>query len=360
MFEDGGNRDAHPRLDRETPLSRVSPDQEVEEREDETFAPPLDEEDIDVEECVRLLRRFRAERERLRQHCRELQAKLAHYFNSKTADDGQQERGGTAIDRDYRKHMAILADLKWRQARITEAAQQQTEELKRRSQEKLDQVEKEWRDLMALKQDVLVTVLRGKLGKQAAQAKVEQIQASEHHHEDKLVKARLENIRLKNKIRKYQVTDCPKEEQEKRLQLLCSELMSESKALNEKIDMQNKELLKLSNKIIATTEVLTHVKEKFQWSLTENHAKRSRLAEVRSTVAEKRDALTRLKQACNSLRADNLRLKERRGLLGNTVLLRDYEDQVDACDHLEEQLRQLRLARAELVPKSGRRRKKRL
>lgn len=90
----------------------------------------------------------------------------------------------------------------------------------------------------------------------------------------------------------------------------------------------------------------------------EVQAKREQLAEVEASVARKRDLLTRTKQARNSLQRDNLRLKECRGLLGNRVLLRDFEDTVDASDRLEEQLENLKCRQAEIVFSCGRWKKK--
>ncbi len=86
----------------------------------------------------------------------------------------------------------------------------------------------------------------------------------------------------------------------------------------------------------------------------EVQAKRQQLAEVEATVARKRELLTRTKQARNGLQRDNLRLKECRGLLGNRVLLRDFEDTVDASNHLEEQLENLKGRQAEIVFSCGR------
>lgn len=86
----------------------------------------------------------------------------------------------------------------------------------------------------------------------------------------------------------------------------------------------------------------------------EVQAKREQLAEVEAVIARKRDLLTRTKQARSSLQRDNQRLKERRGLLGNRVLLRDFEDTVDAADHLEEQLENLKRRQAEIVLSCGR------
>lgn len=101
-------------------------------------------------------------------------------------------------------------------------------------------------------------------------------------------------------------------------------------------------------------QLLSNVKEKLFWGQMEVQAKREQLAEVEATVARKRDLLTRTKQARNRLQRDNLRLKESRGLLGNRVLLRDFEDTVDASDRLEERLEDLKGRQAEIVFSCGR------
>lgn len=44
------------------------------------------------------------------------------------------------------------------------------------------------------------------------------------------------------------------------------------------------------------------------------------------TLVQKRDLLTRSKQARDALRADNVQLKQRGGLVGHRTLLGDYED----------------------------------
>lgn len=55
-------------------------------------------------------------------------------------------------------------------------------------------------------------------------------------------------------------------------------------------------------------------------------------------LVQKRDLLTRSKQARDALRADNAQLKQRGGLVGHKTLLRDYEDKKDevcvVCRHV--------------------------
>ena len=59
--------------------------------------------------------------------------------------------------------------------------------------------------------------------------------------------------------------------------------------------------------------------------------------------------MNKIKQSRDSLRIDNLRLKQNSGLLGNTVLLRDFEECVDKNDIIETQIEHLKRKHAELL-----------
>lgn len=139
--------------------------------------------------------------------------------------------------------------------------------------------------------------------------------------------------------------------------------------LNEKIEERNDDILKLRRKVTSTVQVLTHVKEKLQYlqashcmystihTLTHAHTltdwecweekQASRhgcycgqgiSAENVQCIAtaacvhacvQSRDHLTRMKQSRDSLRMDNNRLRQRGGLVGHKVLLRDYQERKD-------------------------------
>lgn len=86
----------------------------------------------------------------------------------------------------------------------------------------------------------------------------------------------------------------------------------------------------------------------------EVQTKRQQLTELEAAVATRKDLLTRTKQALNQLQRDNVRLNESRGLLGNRVLLRDFEETLDASDHLEKHLEDLKYQQAQAVFKCGR------
>ncbi|XP_061403966.1 coiled-coil domain-containing protein 96-like [Lethenteron reissneri] len=95
--------------------------------------------------------------------------------------------------------------------------------------------------------------------------------------------------------------------------------------------------------------MLTHVKEKLQFVQVENEEQRAALASVEVHVAQRRDTLTRTKQARDALRTDNTRLRRRAGLLGSPQLLRDLEVAVDGAERLRGRLQELRARHAGLA-----------
>ncbi|XP_062372560.1 coiled-coil domain-containing protein 96-like [Sardina pilchardus] len=347
------NDNGPPRIDPGTPEGeRSSPGSE---------SPEQVEEEADIEEdpgidYMEILTELQNEKEKLSQHNTQMQFKLVEYFRKKTGDEAkpERERDKAVSDQEQRfqKYIDIMSSLKNQHRRDSELHQQQAEELRQQVQAKLGQADQEWHAFMEQKRAVAVAVLSRRLGKQAAQAEVEQIQAAEQRRESELVAVRLENIKLKNKTGKLEAELRAKEELAEGLHLIDFEqLKIENQTYNEKIEERNEELLKLRKKITSTVQVLTHVKEKLQFVQVENQARRVQLADVEALVARKRDALTRTKQARDGLRMDNLKLRQRCGLLGNQTLLRDFEEKVDSSEALEQRLEMLKRRHAELILK---------
>ncbi|KAG5260899.1 hypothetical protein AALO_G00297770 [Alosa alosa] len=346
------NDNGPPRIDPGTPEGeRSSSDSESPEQVEEAEV----EEDTGID-YMEVLTELQNEKEKLNQHNTQMQYKLVEYFRRKTGDEAkpERERDKAVSDQEqrYQKYIDIMEGLKNQQRRDSELHQQQAEELRQQVQAKLGQTDQEWHAFMEQKRAVAVAVLSRRLGKQAAQAEVEQIQVAEQRRESELVAVRLENIKLKNKTGKLEAELRSKEELAEGLHLIDFEqLKIENQTYNEKIEERNEELLKLRKKITSTVQVLTHVKEKLQFVQVENQARRVQLADVEALVALKRDALTRTKQARDGLRMDNLRLRQRCGLLGNQTLLRDFEEKVDTSEALEQRLEMLKRRHAELILK---------
>ncbi|XP_041840792.1 coiled-coil domain-containing protein 96 [Melanotaenia boesemani] len=330
------------------------------EKEREATAAAADKEDSRYEESIQLFQELCEERDKVSQQNRQLQLKLADFLSKKARGDSQlEEKPETEQLQEYKKCISILNDLRQQLAADSESAQQQAEELSLQSQEKLDRVENEWRALVELKRDAAVSALSRRLGKEAAQAKVDAVLKAEQLRQDELIKMRLKHFKLVFKIGRLEA-ELREEEEHGRdpLQIQFEQLQAKKLEQKKLAEKENEESLKLQKKISVCLEVLSNIKEKLYWSQMEVQAKREQLAKVEAMVARKKDLLTRTKQARNSLQRDNRKLKERCGLLGNRVLLRDFEDTVDASNHLEKHLEDLKSQRAEISSSCDRWRKK--
>ncbi|XP_066537169.1 coiled-coil domain-containing protein 96 [Hoplias malabaricus] len=306
---------------------------------------------VNYEEMLELLQDLQMERDKLSYVNSQLQVKLADYFHKKMGQDLHPERENVinVQQQCYQKYLDMMEGLKWQQLHDLELHQQQEEEQKRQSQEKLEQLQQEWRAQQEVEYKLIVAALTKMLGKQAAQTKAEQLQQAEQKKQQELVTVRLENIKLK--IRMEPEMKAGKKLIEGWHPIDIEQLKIENQTYNEKIEERNEELLKLRRKITNTVQVLTHVKNKLQFVQTENQMKQAELSDMNAALSRKQDVLTQTKQARDALRADNLHLRQTSGLLGNKPLLRDFEQKVDTCESLEAKLETLKRRHAELTLK---------
>ncbi|KAL4660939.1 hypothetical protein GN956_G1592 [Arapaima gigas] len=307
---------------------------------------------VDHEEVMRTLCQLQDERDCLMQRNSQLQARLAELLHKKVGEEVRHEPQKVASDPEqrYLRCMAVMEELREQYQQEAESHQHQAEQLQLQTQEKLKRVKMEWRALQTLKRDVATEALARRVGRQAAQAQVEQIQEAEQHREKELVHVRLENVRLRRRAQRYEAALRGKEELAGGLHFIDFEqLKIENQTYGEKLEERGEELLRLRRKITNTVQELTHVREKLHFVAEENEVRRRHLVDVEAAVGRTRDVLTHTKQARDSLRADNLRLRQRCGLLGQVTLLRDWEDKVSAIEELEQRLDTLKRRHAELV-----------
>ncbi|XP_043918747.1 coiled-coil domain-containing protein 96 [Protopterus annectens] len=312
--------------------------------------------DVDREELIKRYHELMDERGKIQHQNAQLQNKLADYFRKKKGEEMKREVDKAVSDQEQRyiKYMSSLEEQKSQYKQDSDDFQQQIEEQRARCQEKLEQVNSEWQTLLAYKKQVAVAALSRKLGKQSAMKEVEELLAKEQRKENEVIRVRLENIKLKNKIKISESSLKAKEELAEGLHLIDFEqLKIENQTYNEKIEERNEELLKLRKKITTTVQVLTHLKEKLQFVQVENQRMKGQLLDIEANVAQKRDILTRTKQARDSLRIDNLKLRQQSGLLSNKVLLRDFEVKVTANEEQALHLKTLKRQYAELTLNSA-------
>lgn len=109
---------------------------------------------------------------------------------------------------------------------------------------------------MALKQDVAVTVLSRRLGKGAAQAKVEATLATEKLLQHELIKLRLKHNKLRIKIHRLEAELRVGEEHARDpLHLQFVQLQAERLELQRRAEKQKEESLKMQKKISGSLEV---------------------------------------------------------------------------------------------------------
>lgn len=246
--------------------------------------------------------------------------------------------------------MAQVDELRKLDAAERENYKNQMEDLRIKCEDKKQRVDEERKKFMEFKKQVALNAISNRSGKPVPPKDIEQALSVENKKEQDVVAVRLENIKLKNKLKKKEHQLKSKEELAEGLHLIDFEqLKIENQTYNEKIEERNEEILKLRKKITSTVQVLTHLKEKLQFVQAENQVQKGRLREVEAEAAMKRDILSRTKQARDALRIDNQRLRQSCGLLGNEPLLRDFEERKDESDDLRERLERLKMTHAELT-----------
>ncbi len=207
-------------------------------------------------EYMDLLPELQAESETLSKLNGQLQTKIAAYISKKAGDKHPRLEGDISDQEQYQKYLNLMEELKVQHHLVSELHQQQTEELRQQSSEKLKQVEHELRSLAALKYEAAMTSLTGKVGKQAALAKVEKLQADELKQEDKLASVRLNNVKLKNKISQLETELKSKRELADGLLLMDFEqLKTENQTFKDKLKERNEELIRVKRKVACSVQV---------------------------------------------------------------------------------------------------------
>uniref|UniRef100_A0AAY5ETW5 CCDC113/CCDC96 coiled-coil domain-containing protein n=1 Tax=Electrophorus electricus TaxID=8005 RepID=A0AAY5ETW5_ELEEL len=312
----------------EGPLQPTADQLEVEQTTADQ--PEVEQTTLEAEQ-MKPLHDLQAERDKLSLRNSQLLLQLLHHICRKAPNEPHALHGTTDIselEQRYLKLLDTVENLARQHCSDSELHLQQAIDLHQQSQEKVEQVEREWKAWAEARCEATVATLSRTLGRRTALAQAERLGEAMQKGEDDLGI----NLTLDEGINLIDF----------------EQLKIENHTYSKKIEERDEELLKLRKKISSTLQVLSHVKEKLQFVQVENQAKRDRLVQAQVVVDQGRDILTRTKQARDALRADNLRLRRRCSLLGNATLLRDFEEKVDAYKVLEEQLEMLKRRHAEL------------
>ncbi|XP_033839263.1 coiled-coil domain-containing protein 96 [Periophthalmus magnuspinnatus] len=311
------------------------------------------------EEYSLLLELLTEEQANTIEYSKKLHMKLAPVLAKKPKEEMERMLQGELHVESYEESLEMLNKLKLNMREEREIGERQVEELKMQAQEKLSKVDKECSELLSVKKEVAVMVMSRRMAKPDALAKVEFALASEERHQDELTRLRLQNFSLENRIRRLELEISEADRNatnpfQREYEKLHARRM-ERKKDGEK---RHKEALRVQRRVERNVEMVSNIKQRLHCTETEIQHKLEKLAQVDAILAQHRDKLANIKQARNSLQRDNTRLKEQRGLLGNEVLLRDYDYIKQANAMLEEKLHDLKCRQADLEFFLNRRKKR--
>ncbi|NXY68116.1 CCD96 protein, partial [Glareola pratincola] len=288
------------------------------------------------------------ERERLRQASARLQLRLGELLRLRRGERPRAEADGPQRYDERLRRLQELRELREREA----AACREREAARRRcGEERQARAQAEWAAFQARKKVVAVSSLGRRLGgREAAVGAVERIQAREGDKEQQVREARVENIKLKHEIQTLETILKAQGELAEGQQFMEFEHMKkENQKHSKKIDDLSEEILKLKKKVSNAVHILSQFREKLQFVEAENQGRRAELMDIESILWQKRDILTKTKQARDRLWRNNLKLQQKCGLLGNEILLRDFEEKVDTAELLSQQLETLKRHHADVI-----------
>ncbi|XP_051474267.1 coiled-coil domain-containing protein 96 [Apus apus] len=310
---------------------------EEEQRERETLLKQLDE--------------LEDERERLQQASTRLQLRLGGLLRQRKGEGSRRAAASADGKQLYNQSLQRLWELREQLAREAAACREREAVWRRKADERQARARAEWVAFQARKKAVTVHSLGRRLGSGAAAAlAVDCVQAREEEKEQRVRKVRVENIKLKNEIQNLETIRKAQEEQvESQHAMDLERAKKENQKYSEKIGDLSDEILKLQKKVSNTVHILSQLREKLQFVEAENQGRKAELMEMETVLSQKRDVLAKTKQARDRLWRNNLKLQQKSGLLGNKILLRDFEETMDTAELLSQQLETLKHHHAGLI-----------
>ncbi|KAM6071918.1 cilia- and flagella-associated protein 184 [Theristicus caerulescens] len=288
------------------------------------------------------------ERERLRQASTRLQLRLGELLRLRRGERPGPGAGGPAL---YAQRLERLRELQEQRDREAAAGRERVAARRRGGEERQARAQAEWAAFQARKKAVAVFSLGRRLGGREAAAKaVDRIQAREWEKEQQVREARMENIKLKHEIQNLEsILKAQGELVEGQHFMDFERMKRENQKHSEKMSHLSDEILKLKKKVSNTVHILSQFREKLQFVEAENQSRKAELMDIETVLSQKRDILTKTKQARDRLRRNNLELQQKRGLLGNEILLWDFEEKVDTIELLSQRLETLKHRHAGLI-----------
>ncbi|KAK4818829.1 hypothetical protein QYF61_019866 [Mycteria americana] len=291
------------------------------------------------------------ERERLRQASARLQLRLGELLRLRQGEGRARAEPGAGGPGLYAQRLLRLQELREQREQAAAACRERLAARRRSGEERQARARAEWAAFQARQKAVAVSSLGRRLGgREAAAAAVDRLQARAREKEQRLREARVENIKLKHEIQNLETILKARGERVEGQHFMDFEHMKkENQKQSEKIENLNDEILKLKKKVSNAVHILAQFREKLQFVEAENQGRKAELMDIETILSQKRDVLTKTKQARDRLRRNNLKLQQERGLLGHEILLRDFEEKVDTVELLSQRLETLKHHHAGLI-----------
>nr|XP_038034246.1 coiled-coil domain-containing protein 96 [Anas platyrhynchos] len=305
-------------------------EEEEEEEEEEEGGDPAEEQ----RERAALLEEHRglaSERERLRPAGALLQLRLGELLRLRKGERPAAGGGGGRQAPAYGERLRELRELRevrqWAQA----ACEQRVRARSGTCRESEARAEEQWEAFQHRKKALALRALGNRLGGRAAAVQVvDGVLAKEQVKERAVREVRVENVKVKLEIQSLEAVLKAQGELLKGQSFAdLAYMKKENQKLVEKFDDLCGEILKLKAQVSTAVHILSHYREKLRFVEAENQVREAELMDIDILLSQKRDFLTRKKQARDRLRANTLKLQQKRGLVGNEVLLRDFEEKVD-------------------------------
>ncbi|NWU93680.1 CCD96 protein, partial [Upupa epops] len=328
-------------------------DEEEREKEEEKKDDEKEKEEKEVEKekekereaLLAELRELAGERQVLRQRGARLQLRLGELL-LRREPGALLQREAVAGPEVYSHRLRELMELRKQRDEVSQACEEQVSARRRVADKQEAQAQAVWAQLQALKKAVAVP-RRRLAGRTVATKTLDLMQALEWDKEQRLREARVESIKLKREIQNLEVI--LKAQGESQHFMDFEHMKKENQKHSKNIDDLNTEILKLKKKVSNTVNILSQFRGKLQFVEAENEGRKAALMGTAINLSQKRHILAKTKQARDRLWINNSKLQQQFGLLGNKLLLWDFEETVDTVEVLSVRLEMLKCHHADRI-----------
>lgn len=234
------------------------------------------------EEIIERYKAIIEERDKLQNTNNQLHHKLADYYRKRKSEEAQNQplfdKSSQEQEQRYIKYLSTIEELRKQLERERWEAEKEMEDLKEKCELKQGWVNEDRIRFNKIKRETAQKSVSTHSGKAPLGKEIDAYMQRENQKELEVINVRLENIKLKNQLKKKEQELKAKEELGEGLHMIDFEqLKIENQTYNEKIEERNEELMKLKKKINNTVQILTHVKEKLQFVYVENEKEKLNL-----------------------------------------------------------------------------------